>query len=93
MLFILFNTYTKGMAPLKPDTVVIYMTANGLRRIVNLDCVMEDVYYIVNMAKTNFSTSTVVLSGVLRRRDVSWRCVGAVNKRYEWVAKTLGVTF
>ena len=26
-------------------------------------------------------------------RDVSRRCVGAVNSRYEWVAQTLGVTF
>jgi hypothetical protein len=30
---------------------------------------------------------------VLRREDVSWRRIGAVNDRLEWVAKTLGVTF
>jgi hypothetical protein len=24
---------------------------------------------------------------------VSWRRIGAVNTRYQWVAKTLGVTF
>jgi hypothetical protein len=76
-----------------PDTVVIYTSANDLRRAGNLYYVMGDVYYIENMAKTKFSTSTVVLSGDLRRPDLSWRCIGAVNKIYEWVAKTLVVTF
>ena len=54
---------------------------------------MRDVYGMVNTAKTKFSTSRVVLSGVLRREDVSWRRIGAVNDRLEWVANTLGVTF
>jgi len=64
-----------------------------LRRIGNLDYVMGDVYDLVNTAKTNLSTSRVVLSSAMRRRDVSRRRTGAVNNRYEWVAQTLGVTF
>jgi hypothetical protein len=54
---------------------------------------MGDVYDLVNTAKTKCSTSRIVLSGVLRRQDVSWRRVGAVNSRYEWVAQTLRVTW
>jgi len=54
---------------------------------------MGDVYELVNTVKTKFSTSILVLSGVSRRRDVSWRRIGAVNSRYEWVAQTLGVNF
>jgi len=27
----------------------------------------------------------MVLSGVLRRRDVSWRRIGALNDRFDWV--------
>ena len=54
---------------------------------------MGDVYDVVNTAKTKFSASRVVLSGVLRSGDVSWRRIEAVNDRLEWVAKTLGVTF
>ena len=65
-----------------PDTVVIHVGTNGLRRTGNVNYVMGDVYDLVNTAKTNFSTSIVVLSGVLRRRDVSWRRIGAVNSRY-----------
>jgi hypothetical protein len=54
---------------------------------------MGDVYDLVNAAKTTFSTSRVVPSGVMRRQDMSWRRIGAVNSRYEWVAQTLVVTF
>jgi hypothetical protein len=54
---------------------------------------MGDVYDLVNTAKTKFSASRVVLRGVLRREYVSWRRIGAVNDRLEWVANTLGVTF
>jgi hypothetical protein len=67
-----------------PDTVVIHVGTNDLRRTGNLDYVMGDVYV---------STSRVVLSGVLQRQDVSWQCIEAINSIYEWVAQTLGVTF
>jgi hypothetical protein len=53
---------------------------------------MGDVYNLINTAKTKISTSKVVLSGVLQRRDVSWGSIGAINSRYEWVGKRLGVT-
>jgi len=35
----------------------------------------------------------VILSRVLRRRDVSWRRIGAANDRLQWVARSLGVSF
>jgi hypothetical protein len=76
-----------------PDSVVIHVGTNDLRRIGNLDYVMGEVYGLVKTAKTKFSTSRVVLSGVLRREDVSWRQVGADNDRLELVANTLGMTF
>ena len=69
------------------------MGTDNLRRNGNLGYVMGDVYDLVNKAKTKFSTTRVVLSGVLRGRDVSWRRIGAVNSRYDWVAQTLGVRF
>jgi hypothetical protein len=54
---------------------------------------MGDMYALVYKAETKFSKSRLVLSGVLRRRDVSWRRIGAPNGRYDWIVKTLGVTF
>ncbi|KDR12548.1 hypothetical protein L798_13708 [Zootermopsis nevadensis] len=76
-----------------PDTVIIHVGTNDLRRTANLDYVMGDVYALVQKARTKFPISKLVLSGVLRRRDVSWRRIGALNDRYDWVARTTGVTF
>lgn len=76
-----------------PEAVVIHVGTNDLKRTRNLDYVMGDIYDLINTAKAKFSSSRVILSGVLRRRDVSWRRIGAVNDRLEWVANTLGVTF
>jgi hypothetical protein len=54
---------------------------------------MGDVYALVNKAKTKFPQSRLVLSDVLRRRDVSWRWIGALIGRYDWITNTLGTTF
>jgi hypothetical protein len=62
----------------RPETVVIQVGTNDLRRTANLD---YDVY------------ARLVLSGVLRHRDVSWRRIGALNGRYDWISKTLNITF
>ena len=50
-----------------PDTVVTRVGTNDLRRTGNLDYVMGDVSDLVNMVKTKFSTSRVVLSDMLQR--------------------------
>ena len=54
---------------------------------------MGDVYDLVNTAKSKFSASRIVLSGAVRRGDVSWRRIRAVNDRLEWITNTLGMTF
>jgi hypothetical protein len=54
---------------------------------------MGDVYALVNKEKTKFPQSSFVLSGVLRHRDVSWQWIRELNGRYDWTAKTLGITF
>jgi hypothetical protein len=66
-----------------PDTVVIHVGTNDLRRAGNLDYVMSDVYALVNKGKTKFPQASLVLSGVIRRKDVSWRRIGALNDRYD----------
>jgi hypothetical protein len=76
-----------------PGTVVIHVGTNYLRRTANPDYVIGDVYALVNKAKTKFPQSRLILGGVLRRRDMSWRLIGALSCRYDWIAKTSGITF
>jgi hypothetical protein len=74
------------------DTVIIHVGTNDLKTR-NLDFVMGDVYELVSTAKKKLPNCRLVLSGVLRRRDVSWRRIGALNYRFDWVANALGLTF
>jgi len=76
-----------------PEAVVIHVGTNDIKRTTNLDYAMGDIYDLINTAKSKFSSSRVILSDVLRRKDVSWWRIGAANDRLGWVANTLGVTF
>jgi hypothetical protein len=76
-----------------PYVVVFHVGTNDLRRPGYLDYVVGDVYDLVNTAKTRFLKSRAVLCGMWRRRDLSWRRIGALNSRYGWVVSTLGVNF
>jgi lysophospholipase L1-like esterase len=75
------------------DAVVIHVGTNDIRRTKNLDYLMGEVHDLISTAKAKFPGSRLVLSGVLRRKGVNWRRVGATNDRLEWVAGALGATF
>ena len=53
-----------------PETAIIHVGTNDLRKTQDLDVVMGDVYELVTTAKKKFPNCRLVLSGVLRRRDV-----------------------
>jgi hypothetical protein len=59
----------------------------------NLDFLMEEVHALVATAKSKLPNCRLVLSGVLRRRDVSWRHIGVLNDRFDWVVNALEITF
>jgi len=59
----------------------------------NLDFVMGEVYALVATTMRKLPKCRLFLSGVLRRRDLSWMRIGALNDRYDWVANALGLTF
>jgi lysophospholipase L1-like esterase len=74
------------------DTVIIHVGTNDLKTR-NLDFVLGDVYELVSTAKKKLPNCRLVLSVVLRRRDVSWRRIGALNHRFDWIAHALVLTF
>jgi lysophospholipase L1-like esterase len=76
-----------------PKTVIIHVGTNDLTAKKNLNFLMGEVYALVATAQSKFRNCRLVLSGVLWRRDVSWRRIGALNDRIDWVAKTLEITF
>ena len=76
-----------------PETVIIHVGTNDLKTKRNLDFVMGEVYGLVSTAKKKLPNYRLVLSGVLRCRDASWRRIGALNDRFDWLANALGLTF
>jgi hypothetical protein len=48
---------------------------------------------MVTTAKVKHPNCQLVLSGVLRRSDVTWRRIGALNDRFDRIARALGITF
>ena len=64
------------------DTVIIHVGTNDLKTR-NLDLVLGEVHALASMVKKKLPNCRLVLSGVLRRRDVSWRRIGALNYRID----------
>ena len=50
-------------------------------------------YALAATVKKKLPNCKLVLSGVLRRRDTSWRRIGELIDRLDWVANALGLTF
>ena len=73
-------------------TIIINVSTNNMRTKRNLDCVMGEVYALVATAKRKLPKCRLFLSGLLRRRDVSWKRTGALNGRYDWVANAFELT-
>jgi hypothetical protein len=74
-----------------PESVIIQVGTNDIRTTRNPYFVKGEVYALVSAGKMNLPNCRIVLSGVLRLRDLSWRSIGTLNDRYDWVANTLGL--
>jgi hypothetical protein len=76
-----------------PENVVVHVGTNDLKTTRNLDMIMGEAYDLVAMVKKKLPYSRLILSGVIRRRDMSWRRIGALNDRLEWIAEAFKITF
>ena len=75
------------------ETAIIHVGTNDLSEMRNLDYIMGGAYVLVATAKKKLPNCKLVLSGVLRRRDIPWRRIGGLNDRLARVADTEGLTF
>ena len=74
------------------ETLITHVGTNDLGTR-NLDFIMGEVYSLVAAAKKRLPKCKLVLSGVLRRTDVSWRRIGGLNDGLAWVSNAVGLTF
>jgi hypothetical protein len=76
-----------------PETVIIHMGTNDLRTKRNIDFVLGRSICVGGYGKKEVRNCRLVLSGVLRRRDVLWSPVGALIDKYDWDVNPLGLNF
>jgi hypothetical protein len=76
-----------------PDDVIIRVDTNDEKKARNVYFVVGDVYALVATAEKKLPKCRLVLSGVLRRSVVSWRGIGTLNDRFDWIANVSGLTF
>jgi hypothetical protein len=76
-----------------PKTFIIHVRTNDLRATRSFDSLMGEVHTLVTTAESNCPNCRLVLSGLLRRRDVSLRRIGPLNDRFERIANALRITF
>jgi len=62
-----------------PETVIIHVGALNVRATGNVDFVKGELYVLVSPAKKKCSNCRLSLSGVLSRKNVSWRRTGALK--------------
>jgi hypothetical protein len=84
------HTVLERMGLGTPETVMIHFGTNDTRTR-NLDFVKGKECALMATAKSKLQNCRLVLSGVLRHRDMSWRRIGVL--RFYWVANALGLTF
>ena len=65
------------------ETLIIHVGTNDIRSTRILDFIIDEVYELVSTTKKKLPNCRLVLSGVLRRRDVSWRRIGGLNDRLD----------
>lgn len=75
-----------------PEKIIFHMGTNDIRRR-NIDYVMAELYDLVQTTKSIYPRAKIIISGIIRRRDVNWRKVGLANDSFEWVAERLGTQF
>ncbi|XP_069670111.1 uncharacterized protein [Periplaneta americana] len=76
----------------EPKKIILHVWTNDLRRR-SVDYIMADLYDLVSSTKKRYLTADIIISGIIRRRDINWRKVGRANKEFEWVAEQLGTQY
>lgn len=76
----------------EPKKIILHVGTNDLRRR-SVDYIMADLYDLVSSTKKRYPTADIIISGIVRRRDINWRKVGRANKAFEWVAEQMGTRY
>ncbi|PSN30711.1 hypothetical protein C0J52_26431 [Blattella germanica] len=63
------------------ETVILQVGTIDMRQ--PTDHIMEDMHDLGTAAKRLYPTAKIIISGVIRRRDLNWRQIGKVNEAFD----------
>ena len=73
--------------------VLILVGTNDIKRRGSMDYIVGEMYDLVRRTKEKYRNAAIVISGVIRRRDVNFKKVYGLNNEIDWVCQALNCTF
>ena len=77
----------------KEDVVLLHVGTNDIKRAECDDHVMGLVWDLGMAAKKRFKKAKIIISGVIKRKDVSNRRIDYINECLDWVCEKQGLQF
>ncbi|KAG8237594.1 hypothetical protein J437_LFUL003323, partial [Ladona fulva] len=77
----------------KEDIVLFHVGSNDIKRAKTDDHVMGLIWDLGTAAKKKFKKAKIIISGVIKRKDVSSRRIDYINECLDWVCASQGLQF
>lgn len=75
------------------SVVLIHVGTNDLRSAKSDDHLIGFIWDLATSVKNKFKSAKIVISGILRRRDVYYKRIDRINESIEWVCLQKEITF
>lgn len=75
------------------SVVLIHVGTNDVKGAMTNDHIIGFIWDLCTTAKKKFKGAKIVISGIIRRRDVHYKKIDYINEGIEWVCEKFGMTF
>lgn len=73
--------------------VLIHVGTNDIKRAISDDHVVGEIYDLCTVAKQKFKNAKIIVSGIIKRRDVSIKRIDNINRGIDWICYKKGLHF
>lgn len=70
------------------NVVAIHVGSNNIQRGVQAEEIMGDTMDLIDHIRKQNPRTQIIISGILQRRDVSWRRIRRINEELDWLCVT-----
>jgi GDSL-like Lipase/Acylhydrolase family len=77
----------------KPKVLILHFGTNNVKSAKSIDHLTGDAYDMITKIKSMLPKTTIVINGILKRRDVSAEMIRLFNNNVRWVCESLQVQY